>query len=402
MTSAERVAVLGAGVMGSSLALNLARAGHEVTLFDAASQPLTGASRWNEGKIHLGYLYSADASLNTARHIMTGGLMFRRAMESLLERSIDEAVSRVDDLYLCHRESVVSADSMQHYFASVDELVASHTAADAYLEPVGRAHTRRLGASELAAVVGSEQIVAGFRVPERSVNTQWIADRLCQRLIDDPAIELRLGERVLSVAGDESRGRSRWQVRTTDAVDGPFTRVFNALWEGRLAVDQTVGLALPPRWSNRYRLALFLRTDRPVASPCAIVATGPFGDVKNYNDRDFYLSWYPAGLVQQNALIAPPFGAELCKPELAPVSEAVIASLGSLLPWVRDIRERCELMRLEGGWVYAEGEGSLADPSSTLHRRDSYGTRRHRDYLSIDTGKYSTAPWVAEQLIDSL
>ena len=56
----QRVAVLGAGIMGSSTALYLARAGIQVDLFDAADRPFSGASRWNEGKIHLGFLYAND------------------------------------------------------------------------------------------------------------------------------------------------------------------------------------------------------------------------------------------------------------------------------------------------------------------------------------------------------
>ena len=50
----QRVAVLGAGILGSSLALFLARAGVRGTLFDKADRPMAAASRWTEGKIHLG------------------------------------------------------------------------------------------------------------------------------------------------------------------------------------------------------------------------------------------------------------------------------------------------------------------------------------------------------------
>ena len=49
-------AVLGAGIMGCATALWLARRGDRVTLIDAGDRPFAGASRWNEGKIHLGYL----------------------------------------------------------------------------------------------------------------------------------------------------------------------------------------------------------------------------------------------------------------------------------------------------------------------------------------------------------
>jgi hypothetical protein len=54
--------------------------------------------------------------------------------------------------------------------------------------------------------------------------------------------------------------------------------------------------------------------------------------------------------------------------------------------------------RLEGGWVFAHGKGSLADPAATLHRRDRFGIRRSGTYFSIDTGKYSTAPWLAREV----
>ncbi len=60
MAPAPSVAVLGAGILGSSVALFLARRGALVTLFDARDRPFEGASRWNEGKIHLGYIYAAD------------------------------------------------------------------------------------------------------------------------------------------------------------------------------------------------------------------------------------------------------------------------------------------------------------------------------------------------------
>ena len=51
---ASTVAVLGAGIMGTCLALMLARRGRRVVLFDKAAMPMSAASRWNEGKIHLG------------------------------------------------------------------------------------------------------------------------------------------------------------------------------------------------------------------------------------------------------------------------------------------------------------------------------------------------------------
>ena len=57
-------------------------------------------------------------------------------------------------------------------------------------------------------------------------------------------------------------------------------------------------------------------------------------------------------------------------------------------------------MRAEvaGGWVFAAGSGSLADPHATLRQRDKFGVRRRGTYYSVDTGKYSTAPWLAKRI----
>jgi len=69
------VAILGAGIMGSSTALFLARRGAAVTLFDAAPAPFSCASRWNEGKIHLGFLYSSPVMKSEFTQFACGATM---------------------------------------------------------------------------------------------------------------------------------------------------------------------------------------------------------------------------------------------------------------------------------------------------------------------------------------
>src|SRR5262245_26708324 len=70
------IAVLGAGILGTCTALDLADRGHRVTLFEQHDTPLTEASLHNEGKIHLGFVYAADPSLRTARRMIAGATQF--------------------------------------------------------------------------------------------------------------------------------------------------------------------------------------------------------------------------------------------------------------------------------------------------------------------------------------
>jgi glycine/D-amino acid oxidase-like deaminating enzyme len=382
------IAVLGAGILGSCLALMLARGGARVVLFDERERPVEAASRWNEGKLHLGYLYAADPGLSTARHVLPGSLCFLPIMEDLLASDLSAAVAAEDDLFLIHRDSVVAPDAAAAVYRAVDALVAGHPDAAAYPGEPALRPVRRI---PHAPVTDSPAIVAAFRVPERSVNTRLIADRLAAAVLAEPRITFRGSVRIAGAAPPA--------VLTRDGREGGFSAIVNALWNGRLAVDRTAGLADPPVWSQRYRLAVFLRTHRPATLPGRMIATGPFGDIKNYNGRDFYLSWYPAGLMSDETAADP---APPADPDRAAVLAATLAGLRPYIPGLADLLADAAEMVVEGGFVYAEGRGALSDPASGLHRRDRFGLRTAPGYVSADTGKYSSAPWLARRVADLL
>lgn len=403
MTRPCRIAVLGAGIMGSSTALLLARRGHRVELFDEADAPFSAASRWNEGKIHLGFLYSGDPSLQTARRMLPGSLAFKPLVENLIGCPIDDCTTPSDDFFLCHRHSVVDPDAMHGYLQQVAALVRQHPDAGQYLADASACRVHRLSARELAALTDSPHIVAGFRVPERSVATNWIADRYVEALAAEPRIVLRLGARINSVTRDDcARNGERWHVESRLGRDGPYDYIVNALWNGRLAVDASAGLPPAGKWSNRYRLSLFAKTTAAVATPSTIIATGPFGDLKNYNGRDFYLSWYPSGLMMDSALVSPPEPPRLDEASVREKTDSIFQRLTELLPQVGDIRQHLERVSLRGGWVFAAGQGQLSDPRSTLHRRSDYGITAKGNYISVDTGKYAHAPLLAHALVEDL
>lgn len=397
----QRIAVLGAGVVGASVALLLARRGHKVALYDKEAAPVACASRWHEGRIHLGYVYGGDPTLQTARLLIDGAMRFGPVMTELLGCSLEPHMTPVNDIIAVHRHSVVDADTLGRTFAGIDAMVRRHPGAAGYPVDVSAAHTRRLSPAELQALSGSDDIVAAFEIPERSFNTQSLADLLAAALIREPGVELHLGTTVAAtrpVASDHGQ----WQVETADSRGGTFDAVVNALWEGRLAIDSTAGLALPAGWSHRYRLGLFIRTSRSLDTPSALVSVGPYGDVKNYNGRDFYLSWYPVGKLAEGSDLALPKPPSPEGPDADRFIAAVRAAMADLLPGVHDILDAAETVRLRGGFVYAEETGALDDPRASIHRRDRFGIRRKGNYLSVDTGKYSVAPLLAEQVVAML
>ncbi|MDQ1380387.1 MAG: hypothetical protein QOJ71_1106 [Actinomycetota bacterium] len=400
----RRVAVLGAGIMGSSTALHLARLGVPVTVFDHENAPFRGASRWNEGKIHLGFLYAADPTLGTARAVLPGGLDFKDQVETLTAIALGPVTTPGDDLYLVHRDSVTAPGAAARYFAAVSELVRSHPEAHRYLTDASRTRVERLSPAELFDLADPSVVVAGFRVPERSVDTNRVADAFVDALDGEPLIELRPGRHVTGVASLGEQ-RDRWRVHTTNGrdgdahdEDGPFDVVVNALWEGRPRVDRTVGHRPDSAEHHRYRVSLFVRTATALEPRSAVLAVGPFGDVKSYGERDFYLSWYPTGLLARAEAVDPPPVPALNDGERERIATEVFATLGHVLPWVRDIERAAADVRVQGGWVYSQGGGLLDDPVAAVHRRDRLGISRLGSYFSVDTGKYSVAPTLAERL----
>ena len=140
--SRRRVAILGAGIMGCSVAIQLARRGFDVTVFDREPAPMAAASRWNEGKIHLGYIYGADPTLATAQHLLTGGLLFEDRLRELIDADLTEHVTADDDIYLVHRDSVVGPEILRPKFDAISALVREHPDASRYLVDVSDARDR--------------------------------------------------------------------------------------------------------------------------------------------------------------------------------------------------------------------------------------------------------------------
>lgn len=373
-----RIAVLGGGIMGVSLAVRLARRGVAVTLFEREHALLQGASRFNEGKIHLGCLYSASGGLETARRVLTGGLRFFDLVEDLLEQRIGHWIAPGADHYLVHRNSVVGADQVAAYMRAIAELVDTHPDRDRYPGAPQRADFRRIALGDVPAALGAP-ITACLRVPERSVATQPLADALTRRAEEQPGLAILTGTTVLSADLNGPRAA----VRTDQGRFDGFDYVVNALWQGRPQVDKASIGRCDPEPHHRYRVSLFLEGGPDPGLPSAVVAAGPFGDVKNYGGGRCYLSWYPAGLIAEQAAVAPPDAATPRGREPDFISKTIVDGLASCLPGLRGLDLSAWKTQVAGGWVYAQGRGSLDDPSASLHRRDLMGVFTEGRYMHI-------------------
>ena len=390
------VAVLGGGIMGACTALYLARHGCRVVVFEETGAHLSAASRWNEGKIHLGFLYAADPSLETARKLIPGGLLFQHLIEDLLSGSIESITTDHDDAYLVHRNSVVDVGATADHFRAVACMLNEHPDVGNYFGGAALRTPGRMSEQDLRAACPSEDILAGFRAPERSVDTRLLADRLAAALSAAEGVEV-VTETAITGVSQIGSGRG-WSVNAGAERHGPFTHVINATWQGLPELDASAGLTGDADYSHRFRVSLFIETARPIAATSLVVATGPFGDIKAYPGNRFYLSWYADGLLAEGRGRRPPPTPVLDADTQSRIAAAKFEQLGRMFPIVREIEAAASHVVAGGGWVFALGQGQLNDPAATLHRRDRIGIAQRDGYISVNTGKYSIAPWLARQV----
>ena len=81
------IAIFGAGILGTCTALELADRGHRLTVFERNAEPLSEASLYNEGKLHLGFVYAADPSFRTAERMIRGAAQFMDVLGRWIPRA---------------------------------------------------------------------------------------------------------------------------------------------------------------------------------------------------------------------------------------------------------------------------------------------------------------------------
>ncbi len=55
-----------------------------------------------------------------------------------------------------------------------------------------------------------------------------------------------------------------------------------------------------------------------------------------------------------------------------------------------------------GGVIFSWGETDIDDLDSELHRRNDIGPAWHDGYITVNTGKFTTAPLFAQRIVDML
>lgn len=399
-----RIAVLGAGLQGVCIALEMAGRGVRVDLYERQTGLLTQAAVQNEGKLHLGFIYSKDPGLATAALMARGALAFEPTLRRWLGQDLDSITASRPFHYLVHRDSQVSPDALQSTYSAITALIAAQTGSSPSMfggDP--RVPVRRLTAAESERHYDPETVVAAFATPEIAIDPEALAALLRPRVLTDPGITVLTATEAIAVRP----GPDAVEVDVRDAAGlrtERYDQVVNATWEDMLALDATAGVPPPATWS--FRIKHFLRANgaglAAADTPSASIVLGPFGDIVNYGDGKLFLSWYPAGRLGMSSAIRPPaWPRKLDGQAGEDLAAAILAGLATIVPDLAT--ETAALMgssRAQAGIIFAAGSTDIDDPASPLHNRSRIGPRRFGRYCTVDPGKWTTAPLFAVQTAD--
>ena len=158
------------------------------------------------------------------------------------------------------------------------------------------------------------------------------------------------------------------------------------LWDGRLAIDATLGIHPGRKWIYRFKHGIRFQLFDSATLPSVTIVLGPFGDLVTYGDGSYYISWYPACMTAHSKALAPPaWRAEPDEPCLSRIVTESFAAMGAIVPQLRSVRP--QNLAVRGGVIVAWGSTDIDDHASELHRRYDIGVHSYGGYHSIDPGK---------------
>ncbi len=385
-----RLVVIGAGLQGASVALALAERGVRVCLLERRAAPLAAASRGNEGKIHLGFVYALDRSGRTGRRMIEAALCFGPLLDRWCGPLPWESWRSAGFQYVVMPDSLARAAELEEAYGRLRAWIPEASALMRFApQYAGRPLDWFWRRSDLQAArprIPGAAPCDVLATEEVSVDTRALCDVVAARLARHPLIELRCGVRV---EGAERRPNGfRLHLETaagSSALDAQT--VVNCAWIDRARIDRSLGLREERALSYRvkHRALVRPRGDSRAIAPVTMVQ-GPYGDVVPLVDGLVYISWYPECRRYFGAV--PPEREEADTAECFAVASRSLAVLSDLYPALRG----AEIVTASPCIIVAPGETDVDDPASALHERNRFGPREHDGWWTVDTGKLTAAP----------
>ncbi len=423
------VSVLGAGIMGCLLALELAKRGYLVDLYDCKSKPITGASLHNEGKLHLGFVYANDPLKATHSMLLRGSMSFSRIIKELTGCQTEALVTAKPFHYFVPIDSQLDMDKIEKYFHEVEDTIFeySQNSGDYYLDRKIDKYFERNSLRDHNKLFSSNMTQGSFKTEEISISTVHLSHIIRRTIQGNPNITFLGNTEILGVERLPNDTIHVELQHNSEISTRKYACVANCLWDDKIRVDKTAGIHDQTPWLLRYKamINISLQSSADMSDiPSATGILGAYGDVVNLNSGSFYISWYPlCKITQTNTGEGRELPDKVHKgllphhirkwishyPMISNLITSVthknfinqnISEMSVYIPSLKRLLRCKKQSKLTGGIILAKGLTDIDDPKSNLHQRSEIGPRAYGSYVTVDTGKYCMAPLFATETAD--
>jgi hypothetical protein len=345
-------------------------------------------------------MYAGDPTLSTAKTMMAGALSFAPFIERHLGQPAHSFSTSVPASYVVHRDSQRGAEEVCAYLKTVHALInqACEGRYHAYFGKDLRAALRPWSAAEKDVEFDPAIALAVFSTPEIAINPSMLAQTFRECIAANTLIEVRCGRTIVG-ASEKCDGIHVLSDGKEGLSQDRYDHVVNALWDGRLALDKTMGFQVNRSWLHRLKYGVSFRLPAHARRPpSATFVLGPFGEVVSYDDGLIYLTWYPECLHAISTDVTPPdWDTYPSEPLRSRIVTGTFRAISAIMPSLRDLDpESLPEASVKGGAIVAWGNTDIYDPASELHRRFEIGVTSEGRYHCIDPGKLTMAPCFAE------
>ena len=401
--------IIGAGLTGCGIALELAKKGNSVILIEQDSLPMNRASLRNEGKIHLGLIYAADPKGLTGKIQLKGALNFYSILQSWLGEEIKKIEVSTPFTYLVANDSLISPRELEFHYQNLEveyhKLIEQNPNLN-YLGIKPKWLARQIPLDQIRNNFNLSRFQAAFATNERAINTNDLAKVVRNAVVSNTKINFIPFAKVINLLDYKSHFKVVAELGgSSKYIEIDAVTIFNATWDQRLILDKLAGLENPKNWLHRlkYRVVTDL-PQRYINFPSATMVLGAYGDVV-IRQNLAYLSWYPTGMAGWSSDLAPPIEwNRACNNYLTDAQSLEVGRqiIQQTLDWYPSLSLlNSQPFKVDAGAIFAYGESDVDQIKSELHDRSKIGVRRINNFFSVDPGKLTTAPLFAVEAVNA-
>jgi glycine/D-amino acid oxidase-like deaminating enzyme len=359
----SRIAVIGCGVFGATIALKLQGEGHAVTVFERLPMPLSGASYNNQNRLHLGFHYPRDPE--TARQCIKGFAAFKEAFPECI-------VSGFPNAYFVAAEGSLTTPADYLTFCGALGL-NYHTIETSRFEP------------------RVQNVALGILTDEVVYDSARLGKHLHQRL-KDARTDVQFGTEVT----DAKKRDDHMLLTLSGGRIDAFDIVVNATYASISRLAGSLGLPLVER---QYEYTVVPIIEAPFGRTGITVMDGPFMTVLPFGASPHHLLYHV-----EHTVIARTVGHHVDASWLDQATSP-FAHLDPDAVFHRMCEAACKFVP---ALADARVVGFLHGPRMVLARRDDTDARPSiidqpcPGYFSVFSGKIDHCMWVSDEVAERL